>query len=133
MEIHIPYQQLYKREPDFIVSYEIDPCEEIKHTKACQGMRVDFKYDSDGPESRLVYMIWPELLDKEGKVIKEITPGIMDSSGLANMWVLNPDMRAYHTNRITVGEKGYWVIGPYRLANVLVTQIGSLKNLKGEK
>ena len=133
MKTHTPYQQIYKRKPDFIVEYIFDPCEEMKHTKPCQGMRVDFRFQSDGLQSTQVYMIWPELLDKQGKVIRDITPGIMDTTGLANMWVINSDMRAYHANRIQIGEKGYWVCGSYRLANVKVTKIGSLKNLQGEE
>ena len=133
MKIHTPYQQIYKRNPDFIVEYVFDPCDEMKHTKPSQGMRVDFRYQSDGLQSNQVYMIWPELLDKQGNVIRDITPRVIDTYGLAHMWVVNPDMRTYHANRIQIGEKGSWVCGSYRLANVIVTEIGSLNNLQGEE
>ncbi|MDP5192147.1 hypothetical protein, partial [Rheinheimera baltica] len=63
MEEHTPYEERTKRQPDFIVEYEINLAEEIKSAKPGQGMRVDFLYDGDDPQIEGVHMIWPEILD----------------------------------------------------------------------
>jgi len=127
MRDHAPYQDRLNREPDFIVEYELDPCDEMKSSKPGQGMRVDFLYDGDDPSEDGIHMIWPELLDKDGEVILDTTPGNMDKAGKANMWVVDETRRIYHAKRLKVGTKGYWVRGAFRLANVTVVQIGSLQ------
>lgn len=126
MNIHTPYQDRLHRDPDFIVEYELDPCEELKESKPGQGMRLDFLYEEDS-ESSNVYMIWPELLDDSENIVTDLTPGIMEPKGKANMWVVNDKFRSYHAERIRVGTKGYWVRGSFRLAKVTVIEIGSLK------
>jgi hypothetical protein len=127
MEEHSPYQNRLKRNPDFIVEYEFDPCDELKSSKPGQGMRVDFLYEGDNPSIEGVHMIWPELLDGVGEVIKDKTPGKIATCGKANMWVVDESRRPYHANRLKIATKGYWVRGSLRLANVTVTEIGSLK------
>lgn len=74
MNRHIPYWQRLNRNPDFIVEYEIDLCEELKNAKPGQGMRVDFLYDGDSPQDKGVYMIWPEFLEEDGSVVLDTTP-----------------------------------------------------------
>jgi len=127
MEPHIPYQQNLNREPDFIVEYQLDPCDELKSAKPGQGMRLDFLYDGEDPELDGIHMIWPELLDEDGNVILDKTPGEMETKGKANMWIVNEERREIHKDRINIGTKGYWVRGPFKMASVTVTQIGSLK------
>lgn len=126
MKPHTPYQISLHREPDFVVRYQLDPCDELKSAKPGQGMRLDFLYAGDDPIKDGIYMIWPELLDESGNVITDTTPGNMAPVGKANMWVVNEEMRQFHAARIKVGTKGYWVRGPLRLANVTVVAIGSL-------
>lgn len=126
MNIHTPYRDRLNRDPDFIVEYEIDLCEEMKGSKPNQGMRVDFLYEEDVDKSE-VYMIWPELLDSSGNIITDLNPDIIEAKGKANMWVVNEKIRPYHAERISVGTKGYWVRGSFRLARVTVIAIGSLK------
>lgn len=108
MEIHIPYEENSGRQPDFIVEYEIDLADEIKDAKPTQGVRVDFLYDGDDPKIEGVHMIWPEILDENGSVILDTTPGNIPKKGYANMRVLDEDRRGYHHNRIKIGTKGTW-------------------------
>jgi hypothetical protein len=126
MDEHIPYGKDPERGPDFIVEYEIDLAEEIKDAKPGQGMRVDFLYEDDDPAIEGVHMIWPEILDEQGHVVLDKTPGAINKKGYANMWVVSEERRSYHKNRIKVGTKGFWWRGG-RVANVEVIQIVSLK------
>ena len=96
MEEHKPYQDRLHREPDFVVEYKLDPCDELKSSKPSQGMRVDFLYEGDDPSTDGVHMIWPELLDEAGNVIKDTTPGKMAEKGTANMWVVDEERRHIH-------------------------------------
>lgn len=127
MEKHKPYQERLNREPDFVVEYVLDLCDELKDAKPSQGMRVDFLYDGDDPQKEGVHMIWPELLDELGNVVIDTTPGNMSKQGKANMWVVDETRRPIHAKRIKVGTQGYWVRGSMKLANVTVVKIGSLK------
>jgi len=127
MKPHVPYQEHRNREPDFIVNYELDPCDELKSAKPGQGMRLDFLYDGEDPMLDRVHMIWPELLDANGNVILDTAPGKMKTKGRANMWIVSEDRREFHKNKIKIGTKGCWVRGPFKMAPVTVTEIGSLK------
>ena len=127
MEKHLPYQDRLYRGPDFIVSYELDSCEELKSLKPCQGMRVDFLYDREDPNVEGIHMIWPEILCSDGSVMKDTTPGVLPQIGRANMWIFDESTRLFHASKIKVGTKGQWVRGPFRVANVVVVEIGSLK------
>lgn len=119
MRHHTPYQERLKRSPDFIVEYEIDFGDELKGVKPGQGMRVDFLYEGDNPQVEGVHMIWPELLDENGDVILDTTPGNISKRGRANMWIVDETRRPYHAERIKVGAKGTWWRGG-RIARVTV-------------
>lgn len=124
--MHSRYEDDQNRQPDFVVEYEIELCDEIKNAKPHQGMRTDFLYDGDDPQLDGVYMIWPELLDENGQVVEDQTPGSAPHKGRANMWILSEEMREFHRKRIKVGTKGYWVLGPFKVANVTVIKLGAL-------
>ena len=124
--MHYPYEDKQNRQPDFVVEYEIDLCDEMKNAKPHQGMRTDFLYEGDDPQLDGVYMIWPELLDENGQVIEDKTPGSAPHKGRANMWILSEEMREFHRKRIKVGMKGYWVRGSFKVANVTVIELGAL-------
>lgn len=126
MNHHTPYQERLKRSPDFVVEYEIDLCDELKGAKPGQGMRVDFLYEEDNPQVEGVYMIWPELLNEDGDVILDATPGNIAKRGKANMWVVDETRRPYHAGRIEVGTKGTWWRGG-RIARVTVIDAEGLK------
>ncbi|GGZ96579.1 hypothetical protein GCM10008090_01020 [Arenicella chitinivorans] len=126
MEPHIPYEERTKRQPDFIVEYEVDLAEEIKNAKPGQGMRVDFLYDGDDPQVEGVHMIWPEILDESGRVITDTTLGNIPKKGYANMWVLSDERRIYHHERLKVGTKATWWRGG-RVAYVTVVKVSALE------
>jgi hypothetical protein len=119
MKEHTPYQFNLKRAPDFIVEYEIDLCEALKAAKPNQGMRVDFLYEGDDPQHDGVHMIWPEILDENGEIVLDTTPGTIAQKGKANMWIVDDTRRPYHADRIQVGTKGIWSRGG-RIAHVTV-------------
>lgn len=125
--MHTPYQDLLARKPDFIVEYNIDLDEEIKNAKPTQGMRVDFLYEEDRPEIEGIHMIWPEILDKNGDVILDDTPGQVPLSGLANMWIVSEERINYHLSRLQIGTKGFWYRGG-KVANVTVIKINAKEN-----
>lgn len=127
MEEHKPYQERLNREPDFVVDYELDPCEELKGAKPGQGMRVDFLYEDEDPMIDGIHMIMPEILAPDGTVMRNTNPGAIPTKGKANMWVVFEERRPFHAAKIQVGTKGYWVRGSFRLARVVVTKVGSLK------
>ena len=123
---HEPYGNRLCRAPDFIVAYTLDPCDELRLSKPGQGMRVDFLYDGESPTVEGIHMIWPEILDEDGRVMMDTTPGILPKNGKANMWVFDPASRDFHAKKLKIGAKGYWVRGSYRLARVVVIEICSL-------
>ncbi|MBQ0798209.1 MAG: hypothetical protein KBT63_02915 [Porticoccaceae bacterium] len=125
-EEHTPYEERTGRQPDFIVEYKIDLAEEIKNAKPSQGMRIDFLYDGDDPQVEGIHMIWPEILDEDGKVIRDATPGNIPKKGFANMWVLSEERREYHHGRLKIGTKGTWWRGG-RVAYVTVVQVNALQ------
>ncbi|WP_444906018.1 hypothetical protein ACJJIR_15460 [Microbulbifer sp. SSSA008] len=126
MKAHIPYEERSGRNPDFVVKYKIDLSEENKNVKPGQGMRVDFLYDGDDPQVEGIHMIWPEILDEDGRVIRDTTPGNIPNEGFANMWILSEERREYHHKRLKNGTKGTWWRGG-RIANVTVVQINAVK------
>jgi hypothetical protein len=123
INIHVPYSEVLSRRADFEVEYVLDIAEELKGVRPAQGMRCDFMYEEDDKNGGTVYMIWPELMDDNNQVIldKRVAPA---QSGKATMWILRHEAREdVHRNRIKIGVKGYWVVGSYRLARVMVTKI----------
>src|SRR5690606_35494357 len=109
--IHIPYSETSGRKPDFEVDYVLDIHPELHSVKLGQGMRCDFLYEEDDPKADGIYMIWPELLDENCKIIldKRIAPA---QSGKSTMWIgMHETREKIHRNRIKVGTKGYWVVG----------------------
>ena len=70
---HEPYEDRLCRAPDFIVAYTLDPCDELRLSKPEQGMRVDFLYDGENPAVEGIHMIWPEILDENGRVMTDTT------------------------------------------------------------
>ncbi len=128
---HIPYEKATGLLPDFEVEYEIDRDPEIEGGKLTQGMRCDFLYEGDKSPHDPIYMIWPEILDKNNNVILDTSIEI-EKKGLANMWIMLPESRArIHCNRLKPGTKGYWVVGSCKVANVKVTKIlGLFSNIE---
>ena len=124
MNEHTPYEQTSGRKPDFIVEYEIDLDDAIKDAKPHQGMRVDFLYDGDDPKADGFFIIWPEILDGNGKVILDTEPSSIPKKGYANMWVIRREQMDYHQKRMKIGTTGTWWRGG-RVAYVTVIQINA--------
>ena len=123
-----PKKEGFKRDPDFIVEYEWNPDEEVKMVKRYQGLRSDFLYEGDNPETDYVHAIYPEFLDEQGKVIEnERTEA--PKKGYANMWIMYEEQRPYHKQRIREGVVGYFVAGSRKLAKATVIQVGSLREV----
>ena len=124
--MHTPYKHSLERQPDFVVEYEINLCKELNNAKPHQGMRTDFLYYGDDPQTQGAYMIWPGFLDEKGLPIDDTTHANVPKVGKANMWIVSENMREYHRNRLKVGTKGFWVCGPCKVATVVVVKLGDI-------
>lgn len=129
MDRHIPYQQIRKRECDFIVAYRFFSSDEggRKTGNPMQGYRSDFMYSDDENEKQL-WMIWPEFLDENNNIILDKSFRVADS-GKAQMWIINEINQDLHRERIKIGLKAFFMEGPNKVAECEVIQIVNL-NLK---
>jgi hypothetical protein len=104
--MHRPYQIIKKHEADFRVRYKFRSKEEGgRQSMPFQGIRSDFSY-ADTPHDQ-AYMIWPEFEDEQGQVILENDRPVPES-GTARMWIINPDRRKIHQEKIRIGTKGFF-------------------------
>jgi hypothetical protein len=93
-----------------------------------QHVRSDFLYDGDDPTKDGIWCIWPEFLDPNGQALTESER--VPAEGLADMFVLNDDLRVQHRDRIRVGTRGFFVEGPNRTAECEVVQVLSLSDVE---
>lgn len=125
--MHTPYQHNLKREPDFKVKYRFYSAEEGgRKSPPYQGYRSDFWYSHpmhDNPNR--IYMIWPEFLDDSGAVLldNQISVPLV---GIANMWVVDPNWRSYHADKIEIGLMGYFMEGARKVAECEVIEVVNL-------
>lgn len=62
-------------------------------------------------------MIWPEFEDEhENVIIQSDRP--VPKEGIARMWVIMPQMRPFHRDKITIGLKGFLWRALAKLLNV---------------
>ena len=109
--MHIPYEQKLKHKADFRVKYRFyTKAEGGRETIPRQGIRSDFWYPHKEHKINALFMIWPEFEDKNGNIILENDRSV-NIEGTARMWILVPEMRAYHQSKITVGIKGFFKEG----------------------
>ena len=123
--------ETFKREPDFEVSYRVLSEAEggRKSGPPFQGYRPDWAYDGDDIPKTGLFMIWPEFLDSEGKVLPNESQAPV--AGKANMWIIVPKMiEQVHGARIKVGTKGFFMEGNRRVAEATVTRIIGLHTNK---
>jgi hypothetical protein len=127
MESHIPYELIRKRQCDFVVKYRFLTKEEGGRQTGVpfQGYRSDFMYFGDDPKKDGIFMIHPEFLDENDKVITEKL--VVPESGKALMWIFNEDFIDYHRKRLTIGTKGYFMEGLKITAECEVTELVGLK------
>jgi hypothetical protein len=74
-----------------------------------------------------IFMIWPEFQDENGNVITR-TDSVVAREGIARMWIINPQTRPLHRDKIKLGLKGYFMEGSRRVAGCEVVEIVSLEN-----
>ena len=127
--MHTPYQQRLGHPPDFKVKYRFYTKEEGGRQTIIpyQGYRSDFWYPHPDHPVNGIFMIWPEFEDAAGATILENDRSV-EATGTANMWVIVPERRPYHYDKIQVGTKGYFMEGSLRVAECEVIEILGLKN-----
>jgi len=126
MEAHTPYQTVKGQPPDFIVEYLILTEEEGgRKTPPFQGVRWDFWYEHEENKDGWLFVIWPEFLEESGRVITQMDKPV-PTSGKAQMWIINDDMRKYHQGKIHVGMKANAHEGPRVVAKYVVTELAGL-------
>jgi hypothetical protein len=72
-------------------------------------------------------MIWPEFENADGAVLLQNDCSV-PMSGIARMWVIVPERRPYHYEKIKPGLIGYFMEGPKRVAECEVIELVGLLN-----
>ncbi len=119
-EIQQRRDRMAKARKDFEVSYRFfSPEEGGRSIPASQGYRSDWSYEGD--DIQKLYMIWPIFLDEKADIIEpdECVP----SEGVAQMFILNDEFRAFHAVRLEPGTRGYFMEGPHRVAEATVIKL----------
>ncbi len=122
--MHTPYITKLGNNADFRVSYHfLDVSEGGREYTPNQGYRSDLYYDhEEHRNSNQIFMIWPEFEDEKGNIILDtITP--IPKIGSARMWILFPEMRSYHKNKIHVGLPCFFMEGSKSVAECLVIEL----------
>lgn len=110
--------------PDFRVSYRLYPPEEGgRQTPPHQHIRWDFCYDDKSISRTGSFMIWPEILLPNEKLVPA---GPIPPFGLADMFILFPPSRAFHCQHIRPGVRGYFMEGNRRVGVCEVVEVLSL-------
>jgi hypothetical protein len=87
-----------------------------------QGYRPDFWYAHESHMSNQVFMIWPEFENMAGEVIIQ-NNGPVDENGTARMWIIAPEIRSYHCDKIKIGIIGYFMEGSKKVAECEVIEL----------
>lgn len=125
--MHTPYETARKHPADFKVKYRfLTEKEGGRKSLPHQGIRSDFQYEFSGMKPNEMFMIWPEFEDENGEIILEDKP--VPIEGTALMWILLPERRPFHYDKVRVGLKGYMMEGPHKTAECEVIEIIGLLN-----
>lgn len=112
---------------DFEVRYRFLSFEEggRKTGTPFQDYRSDWAYEGDDIKKTGIYMIHPEFVDSNGKVLEKNTQ--VPDEGVAIMSILNKELReTIHKKRMKVGTKGFFMEGGRRVAEAEVIRIVGL-------
>lgn len=121
--MHIPYSERFGHLPDFEVTYHIFSVEEGgRKISAYQGIRWDFMYDE---YRNALHIVYPEILNSITREPFESEVPIPEN-GIATMWILSPEFRPLHQQRIKPGTRGYFMEGNTKVAVCEVTRIVGL-------
>jgi hypothetical protein len=124
--MHNPYDMKLGHPADFRVRYRFYTREEGGRLSAPnQGYRSDFWYAHESQSNDEVFMILPEFENADGEVILQ-SEFPVPISGTARMWVLVPERRPYHYEKIKPGLIGYFMEGPNRVAECEVIELVGL-------
>ena len=122
-----PYGEIFKREPDFRVTYTIFSQEEGgRYSLPSQGIRWNFWYEHPAHTKGALFMIYPEFEDSSGNVISDITSTV-PKYGTARMWIMATEKIEYHRGKITIGTHGYFVEGNIKVGECEVIELVNLK------
>lgn len=123
----LSYRERTGREPDFRVRYRfLSQGEGGRSSLPFQHIRSDFLYAEDDPSEDGIWCIWPEFLSIDGTVIPENQ--LVRAEGVADMYVLDVELRSEHKRRIHVGTKGFFVEGAKRTASCEVVEVLGLRD-----
>ena len=126
MKIHKPYNIQRGHPHDFTVEYRIlQSSEGGRELPTFQGIRWDLWYPHIDHGQNQLFMIWPEFIDKFGKVIRNTTDPV-PLAGQARMWIINREMLKFHQDKIKVGMKCFAKEGLRTVANYKVLEIAGL-------
>lgn len=126
--MHNPYDIKLGHPADFRVRYRFYTKEEGgRLSMPYQGYRCDFWYDHEGQMNKQVFMIWPEFENGNGEVILQNDCPV-PLSGIARMWIIIPERRLYHCNKIKPGIIGYFMEGRKVAECEVIELLGLLSN-----
>jgi hypothetical protein len=109
--MHSSYVQKLKHAEDFRVKYKFySEAEGGRQILPFQGIRSDFWYPHPNHKLNNIFMIWPEFEDENGDIILENDKSV-NQQGTARMWIILPQRRSYHQDKIKVGIKGFFKEG----------------------
>lgn len=118
--------KLVKIRKDFEVRYRFFGSEDGGRTRPPhQFYRSDWSYDGDDIEKTGIFMIWPIFLDENGAFIERDSP--VPVEGIAQMFIVNDEFRtSIHAKLLAPGVRGYFMEGPNRVAEAVVTRLLSI-------
>jgi hypothetical protein len=126
--MHKPYQDKLGHIADFKVEYQFYTASEGgRNLIPFQGYRSDFFYEHPKHSGLFqIFMIWPEFENEGGEVILDNTTSV-SPSGVARMWIIDSERRAYHVGKIKIGLRGYFMEGSRRVAECKVIELLGLE------
>jgi hypothetical protein len=121
--MHIPYEETIKHIADFKVKYRFYTEEEGGRKQLpSQGYRPDFCYNHSLHSDKNKFLIFPEFEDENGRIILEDKKQI-PITGIARMWIVIPERRIYHEDKILIGTKCFFIEGDMKSAECEVIEI----------
>lgn len=127
--MHQEYRNTLQCLPDFRVKYRFyNESENGRSMLPYQGYRSDFWYEHpEHSKTNQLFMIWPEFENGSSQIISTSdTP--VNREGTAQMWVMVPERRDYHSDKIEVGLKCYFQEGSRKVAECEVLEIIGLNS-----
>jgi len=127
--MHSPYEEKLGHAADFRVRYRFYGAEQGgRSSMPYQGYRSDFWYPHPDHKENEIFMVWPEFEDSQGNPIVTDDCSV-PPSGVARMWIIVPQRRPYHHNKIKPGVIAYFMEGSRKVAECEVVEIlGLLTN-----